>query len=201
MRGFKMKTILIASHNTHKIKEFKTMLEPFDINILSLFDFNDFDEVIEDGMTFIENAHKKASHFAKKYNLPTLSDDSGLCVDALDGMPGIYSARYSGQGDDQNNIKLLDAMKDIKNRDARFVAAIVIVFPDQSILESIADVKGLITTTPKGNNGFGYDPIFFVPELNMTFAEADEKIKHAHSHRGKAMTKLKEQLHEIIDHK
>jgi non-canonical purine NTP pyrophosphatase (RdgB/HAM1 family) len=196
-----MKKWLIASHNTHKIKEFKTMLAGYDIKIIGLGDINDKEEVVEDGHSFIENARLKAFHFAKKHQLPTLADDSGLCVDALNGMPGIYSARYSGHGDEANNIKLLKAMKNHKNRNAHFVAALVLAFPDGKSFETQASVEGLIQDAPKGSQGFGYDPIFFVPELNMTFAEVDPWIKHQYSHRGKAILKLKEQMHEIIDYK
>lgn len=196
-----MTKLLVASHNTHKMNEFKAMFEDLGIEIISLSDLNDQEEVIEDGHTFMENATKKARHFANKHNIPTLADDSGLCVDALGGMPGIYSARYSGKGDQANNAKLLLAMEGQQNRKARFVAAIVLVLPDGTTYESEAFVEGLIHHTLAGHQGFGYDPLFYVPELGQTFGQTDPNIKHQMSHRGKALRNLKEIIHEVIDHK
>ncbi|MFU8792503.1 MAG: RdgB/HAM1 family non-canonical purine NTP pyrophosphatase [Acholeplasmataceae bacterium] len=196
-----MEKILIATHNQHKIKEFKRMLEGYVPVILTLKDFDDHEEVVEDQDTFSKNALKKAMHFAKKYQLATLSDDSGLCVDALHGRPGIYSARYSGAGDDENNKKVLKEMENQENRHASFVAALVLAYPDGRYHAVEGTVSGEISHTLKGDFGFGYDAIFYYPPISQTFAEIDPRLKNELSHRGQALSKLKEYLDDHFDNK
>ena len=196
-----MDKILIATHNQHKIKEFKLMLEGYVPVILTLNDYNDQEEVMEDQDSFFGNALKKAMYFAKKHNIGTLADDSGLCVDALDGKPGIYSARYSGHGDLENNLKILFEMKNENNRRAHFVASLVLAHPDDSYYAVEGTVTGEIAHEIKGQFGFGYDTIFYYPPIKQTFAEIEPTLKNQLSHRGQAIHKLKEYLDDLIDNK
>jgi non-canonical purine NTP pyrophosphatase (RdgB/HAM1 family) len=195
-----MEKLLIASHNSHKIKEFKEMLKVFQLEIVTLKDLNDTEEVIEDSDTFYGNAFKKADFFSQKYRMLTLADDSGLTVEALNGMPGIYSARYSGFGDLENTQKVLDNMRNIEHRKAAFIAVLVLVEPSGRVHHVEGKIEGIITKKPMGNQGFGYDPIFYVPHLKKTLAEVDATLKNSISHRGLALTALKEKLYEIINH-
>ncbi|PKK93650.1 MAG: non-canonical purine NTP pyrophosphatase, RdgB/HAM1 family [Tenericutes bacterium HGW-Tenericutes-6] len=195
-----MVEILIATHNKHKVKEFKEIINREDIKLMSLDDLNDQDDVIEDGSSFFENALIKAKYYANKYHKVTISDDSGLVVDALDGRPGIYSARYSGLGDLENNKKVLEEMKDIDQRKARFEVSIVLCYPNGVYRHYEGQVQGYIANDIKGNQGFGYDTIFYVPEYQKTFGEIDSYTKHLISHRGVALRKFKEDLDEIINH-
>jgi len=193
--------ILIATHNPHKVKEFKSILNHSAIKLLSLSDLNDKDDVIEDGSSFFENGLIKAKYFANKHHMITLSDDSGLVVESLDGRPGIYSARYSGEGDYQNNLKVLCEMENIENRRAYFVASIVLCYPNGVYKHYEGKVHGFIANEIKGDYGFGYDSIFYVPEYHKTFGELDSTIKNRISHRANALALLKEDLDEIINHK
>ncbi len=196
-----MTEMIIASQNVHKIKELSTIFNHNDIRLISLKDLKDNDDVIEDGHSFLENAIIKASYFAKKYNKPAIADDSGLVVLALDGRPGIYSARYSCGGDHQNNLKVLKEMKDQENKDAYFVSVIVLCYPNGIYKSYEGRVYGLIADEEKGSNGFGYDSIFYYPELKKHFAELDSNIKNQISHRANALNKLKEDIDEIINYK
>lgn len=196
-----MVDILVASQNQKKLRELKMMLENDHIRVISLRDLEDTDDVIEDGSSFFENALIKAKYFSKKHNLMTVSDDSGLEVIALNNQPGIYSARYSGYGDEANNQKLLKEMKKINDRKARFVSSVVIYLPDDQYYHFQGTIDGLILHEPKGTQGFGYDPLFYIKDYDKTFAELDIDIKNKISHRAKALAQLKEALCEIIDYK
>jgi len=193
--------ILIASHNQNKIKEFKKLLNRTDIKLVSLSDLNDKDDVIEDGTSFFENAKIKASYFANKHHMITIADDSGLVVEALEGRPGIYSARYSGEGDYQNNLKVLCEMEDIDQRRAYFIAVIVLCYPNGVFKQYEGRVQGFIANEIKGDYGFGYDAIFYVPEYQKTFGQLEMETKNLISHRANAMNLLKEDIDEIINHK
>ena len=188
--------LVIATTNENKLKEFKEILGGLDIEILSLSDFGPIPPVIEDGDSFDENAYKKALHTAKVLGLPAIADDSGLVVDALGGAPGIYSARYAGEDatDEKNRKKLLDSLKTEKNRAAHFQCVISIATPGGPALTYEASCDGEIIDEEKGDNGFGYDPIFFFPELGKTFAQMESYEKHQVSHRGKALAEVKAEL-------
>lgn len=195
-----MVEILIATHNKHKVKEIKEIIHRTDIKFISLDDLNDQDDVIEDGSSFFENALIKAKYYANKYHKTTLSDDSGLVVEALEGRPGIYSSRYSGLGDLENNLKVLKEMEDIDQRKAYFEVSIVLCYPNGVHRHYEGQVQGYIASELKGQQGFGYDTIFYVPEYQQTFGEIDSATKHLISHRGVALRKLKEDLDEIINY-
>jgi len=187
--------LVLATQNEGKIQEIKLLLQRPGLEILSLSDLPDLaPEVIEDGATFEDNARKKAIEIAKWSNLPALADDSGLLVDTLDGKPGVESARFAGiDGDSEANMaKLLSLMKSFPDgeRQARFKACIVVAAPDGRTWEVEGSVEGLITREKRGQGGFGYDPVFFYPELRKTFAEIDPAEKNIHSHRGKALKSL-----------
>ena len=182
--------IVLATNNKGKIREIKKML-PDDIEVLSLKDVNFNDEIVEDGNTFFENALKKAYTVCKKTNMITISDDSGLCVDALGGKPGIYSARYSNTGNDlENTKKVLREMKGKKDRKAHFMCSIVVYFPNDTYKSYEGKMEGLIIDELKGENGFGYDPIFYLPEYKMTSAEISMEEKNKISHRAIAIRKM-----------
>lgn len=188
---------LIATHNLKKRDELQRILSPLGITVLTADEAGvDLTDVEETGTTFEENALLKARSGAKEGNMPCIADDSGLCVDALDGAPGVYSARFAGEhgNDPKNNQKLLDLLKDVpkENRTARFVSAVACVFPDGRELTVRGTCEGLIGYAPKGENGFGYDPLFYVGE--RTFAEFSPAEKDAVSHRGNALRKLAEEL-------
>lgn len=189
--------LVIATHNEDKLKEIQTYLESFSFNVLSLNKYPEIGEIIEDGKTLLDNALIKAREVFDKTGLPTISDDTGLEVDGLDGKPGVYSARYAGEECTylDNVEKLLTDMKKIPipNRTAQFKT--VMVFKDKNqelIVEGV--VKGLISRELKGDNGFGYDPIFFVPELGKTFGEMSAIEKNKISHRGNALRNLVDSL-------
>ena len=192
--------MIIASQNAHKIKELKAIFSHKDIELISLKDLNDQDDVIEDGTSYFENAFKKAMYFAKKYNIPALSDDSGLNVVALDLRPGIYSARYSGKGDHENNLKVLKEMEGIEDRRAYFISSIVIAYPNGDFKAYEGKFDGFIGQEIKGKYGFGYDAIFYLPEYQMTSAEIEPELKNRISHRAKAMKLLVEDLDDILNH-
>jgi len=193
--------ILVASHNKHKVKELKSIMDTLEFKLMSLSDINEHDEVIESGSSFLENATIKAKYFANKHHIITISDDSGLVVEALDGRPGIYSARYSGGSDHENNLKVLKEMEDVENRSAYFVSVVVLCYPNGVTKSYEGRAYGYIGREEKGENGFGYDSIFYVPEYQKTFAELDSSLKNRISHRANALQKLKGDLHEIINYK
>lgn len=198
--------LLVATTNSGKFAEFETFLKGLPVHIISLNDLKDPPKVAEDGKTFEENALKKARTLAEWSGYDTLADDSGLEVDALNGAPGIHSARFSGaQGDDNaNNSKLLEALRNVpeEKRNARFVCVLALCPPrsrggEDRTVRGICE--GFIASAAKGKNGFGYDPLFFLPSLGKTFGEIDQQTKITVSHRAKALKKLVEILSESLD--
>ncbi|KRK79854.1 XTP/dITP diphosphatase [Companilactobacillus nodensis] len=198
-----MKEIIIATKNPNKAKEFKRIFDESEIELKTLLDFPDFPDVRETGSTFEENAKLKAHAVMQKFNLPTIADDSGLQVDALFGQPGIYSARYAGDHNDAaNNAKLLSELggMPMEKRTARFVTTLVFSNPkndDDLIVEG--EVKGLIATLPEGDDGFGYDPLFYVPEMDKTMGQMSMDEKNKISHRGRAIRKLEDEWQSWIN--
>ncbi len=193
--------IVLATTNKGKTREIRALLKDFPIEIKNLGDFGPIPEVIEDGETFDDNAYKKASFTAKVLGLPAMADDSGLCVDALDGAPGIYSARYAGEdATDADNVqKLLNALKDEENRKASFQCVISIAVPTGAALTYEGRCEGVLTREPGGENGFGYDPLFFFPKFNKTFAQLSIAEKGEISHRGKALKEVSREMDKIIE--
>jgi len=200
--------ILVATGNPGKMAELKAMLD-FDVEWLSLSEFTDIAEIKEDGVTFAENARKKALGYAKATGLWTIADDSGLVVDALDGAPGVKSARFSGEKlsdedrtliDHRNIAKVLKLLEGVstEKRTARFVCCLCLAQPERIIAETIGTLEGLITDKEIGANGFGYDPIFFVPILNKTVGQLTAEEKNEISHRGNAIRKLKPLLNKLL---
>lgn len=190
-----MITFVIATHNKNKIKEFKSILIPLNIVPKAA----ELDEVEETGKTFAENAFLKAEAACRQTGKPAVADDSGLMVNALNGAPGVYSARYAGEGaSDMDRInKILRELKDVpeKKRTAKFVCSICCVYPDGRKILSQGECKGKIAFEPYGDNGFGYDPIFLVGE--KSFAQLTQTEKNAISHRGCALRKFVEQLKQM----
>jgi len=193
-------SIVIATRNKGKTAEIREMLKDFSVNIKDLDDFGPIPEIEEDGDTFDENAYKKASVTARILGIPALADDSGLLVESLGGAPGVYSARYAGAKatDKQRGEKLLEEMKGKTNRKAAFECVISIAVPSGPALTYEASCEGLITEEPAGQNGFGYDPVFFFPPLKKTFAELTRTEKSRVSHRGKALSELKEEFDKVL---
>jgi len=193
--------IVLATTNKGKTREIKALLKDFPIDIKNLDDFGPIPEVIEDGETFDDNAYKKSSFTAKILGYPAMADDSGLCVDALDGAPGVYSARYAGQNatDADNVKKMLADLKDKKNRNAAFKCVISIAVPTGAALTYEGECKGVITKEPFGDNGFGYDPLFFYPKFNKTFAQLTIEEKGQVSHRGRALKEISDEMDKILD--
>ncbi len=190
--------LLVATNNQGKLKEFNKILGELGIECVSLRDMGIHADVEETGATFLENALLKAKEIYNIAKIPTISDDSGLMVDVLDGEPGVYSARYAGEpSDDNRNMdKLLAKLKGEPNRTARFKSVIAAVFSEDDILVSEGECEGVIIDEKRGDNGFGYDPIFYVDSLGKTFAEMTDEEKNSLSHRGNAIRNLKEQLKE-----
>lgn len=198
--------LLVATTNTGKFAEVKAFLRALPIEILSLTELGQWPEVVEDGASFEENALKKAKTLAQFSGLATLADDSGLEVDALDGAPGIYSARYAGEecDDRKNNEKLLAALKGVPEgkRNARFVCALALCLPTANGLSEWVFrefCEGRVAFALKGENGFGYDPLFFYPAFDKTFGEIDRETKSTASHRGKALKKLAEIFPSLVE--
>ncbi len=193
--------ILVATTNPGKMAELSAMLD-LDVDWLSLANFPDTPDVAEDGLAFEDNARKKALVYTKATGLWTIADDSGLVIDALGGAPGVKSARFSGQPasheernliDRRNCAKVLDLLKDVptEKRTARFVCSLCLASPEKILIETQGTFEGVIAQSPAGYNGFGYDPIFFVPGLGKTVAQITAEEKNAISHRGNAIRKLK----------
>jgi XTP/dITP diphosphohydrolase len=201
-------TILVATTNPGKVRELRAMLD-VDLQWKTLADFPGLGEVEEDGETFAENARKKATEYAKATGLWTLADDSGLVVDVLGGAPGVKSARFAGPFpagtdrkpiDRQNIAKLLTLLEIVprEKRTARFVCSLCLASPQRVLLETQGTVEGLIVDKPIGDNGFGYDPVFFIPDLSKTVAQLPDEIKNAISHRGNAIRRLVPLLGELL---
>ena len=198
--------ILVASTNPGKIAELRAMLDA-DVQWLGFSDFETIGEIKEDGVTFTENARKKALGYARAAGCWTIADDSGLVIDALDGAPGVKSARFSGAKDKdrtlldhKNMAKVLELLEGVRQekRTARFVCHLCLASPEKILIETEGVLEGLITEEEKGQNGFGYDPIFFAPALEKTVAQLTAKEKNAVSHRGNAIRKLKPQLNQLL---
>lgn len=188
--------VVAATNNEGKIREMQKILSSLDIEIVSQREMGIEIEAEETGDTFEKNALIKARAAAMVCDLPILSDDSGLCVDALDGAPGVRSARYAGENaTDRDRVnKLLEELGDNENRDAKFVTAAAFIWTDGTEITAEGEVKGYITKEPRGENGFGYDPVFFSHELGKTFAESSDEEKNSVSHRGRALKNLCEKL-------
>ena len=189
--------ILLASNNMKKLKELQQILsDSFEIVTLSQAGVQSDPE--ETGATFAENAYIKALSGMQASGLPCLADDSGLAVDALNGAPGVFSARYAGEhGDDEaNNRLLLKNMENITDRRAKFVSAVCLVYPDKRVVTAVGEVVGQILYTPRGENGFGYDPLFYVQEYQKTFAELTAQQKNAISQPARALRQLAQKLGE-----
>jgi XTP/dITP diphosphohydrolase len=191
-----IKEVVLATGNKGKVKEFSNLLEGVFEKIISLSDLGSPPEVIEDGLTFRDNALKKAREIARYSGKLTLADDSGLEVDALNGRPGIYSARYSGEGatNKTNIVKLLAELGDNPNRKARFVCVLALVDPNGEELVVEGFCEGVILDEPRGEGGFGYDPVFYLPDRRKTMAELEPELKNTISHRANALKKLKTEL-------
>lgn len=192
-----MKELILASNNAHKVEEIKSILE--DYSILTLKDINYTEEIVEDGTTFEENALIKARTICKYSGKTAISDDSGLSVDLLDGRPGVYSARYCKEQTDEKNIeKVLLELNGQKSK-AKFVSVIALVKPDGTELTFRGECHGEIIFEKRGTNGFGYDPIFYVPSLDKTFAELSANQKNSISHRKQSLEKFSQYLKEESD--
>ncbi|MCX5702526.1 MAG: RdgB/HAM1 family non-canonical purine NTP pyrophosphatase [Candidatus Omnitrophica bacterium] len=194
--------LVVATKNKKKLGEIKEILSDLGLRIVSLVDYSRTPRIIENGKTFKENAIKKAvriAHFTKKL---TLGEDSGLCVDALDGAPGIYSSRFSGKekDDSKNNLKVLKLLEGLplNKRRAYYVCAVALA--DKNGLVGVAEGRcsGIIGFEPKGNSGFGYDPLFVIPKYKKTFAELGERVKHKMSHRFRALSRSRKMLFEYL---
>jgi XTP/dITP diphosphohydrolase len=195
-----MQKLVIATGNAHKLHEIKVLLEPLGIEVVPQSDFN-VPEAAEPHCTFIENALAKARHAARLTGLPALADDSGICVEALGGAPGVISAIYAGEprSDARNNEKLLAAMREVTDRRAHYHCALVLLRHADDPQPVIAEGQwhGIILEAPRGVGGFGYDPLFLDTELQQTVAEISTEDKNRVSHRGKALRALVEKLRDI----
>ena len=189
-----MKELILASNNAHKVEEIKSILE--DYSILTLKDINYTKEIVEDGSTFEENALIKARTICKYSGKTAISDDSGLSVDLLDGRPGVYSARYSKEQTDEKNIEKVLFELDGNYSKAKFVSVIAYVSPDGVEKTFRGECHGEIIFEKRGKNGFGYDPIFYLPELDKTFAEITSEEKNSISHRSESLKKFSNYLRE-----
>jgi XTP/dITP diphosphohydrolase len=192
--------IVLATRNEGKVRELREMLKDFPVDLRSLNDFGPIPEAVEDGASFDENAYKKAHFTAKVLGLPAMADDSGLVVAALDGAPGVYSARYAGEkaGDADNIAKLLAEMADRSDRNAAFECVISIAVPSGPALTYEGRCEGEITREPRGKGGFGYDPVFYSPELGKTFAESAMDEKNRVSHRGRALAQVAAEFDQVL---
>ena len=192
--------LIVATGNQGKLKEIRAILG--ETEVLGLHDLPFSVEIIEDGDTFEANAQKKAETLMKKLALPVLADDSGLVVDALSGRPGVYSARFAGENasDADNNRKLLSELREIpeEQRTARFVCVMCLVMPDGTVYTTRGEAEGCILRQARGENGFGYDPLFYVKEYDKTFAELSAEEKNAVSHRGKALRSMRKIFSEVL---
>ncbi len=203
-KGHKMKrTIIFATGNEGKMREIRQIMAGIDVELLSMRQAGIEADIVEDGKNFEENAIIKAKAVAEKTNHIVLADDSGLEIDFLNKEPGIYSARYLGEDTsyDIKNANLLERMEGVpdEKRTARFVCAIAAAMPDGEIFTTLGVIEGRIDYEPKGENGFGYDPIFYLPEYGCTSAELSEEKKNAISHRGRALEAMREELGKRIE--
>jgi len=194
--------IVIGTHNKNKKEEIRKILYGMSLPLLDLEDFDDVPDIIEDGVTFEKNAAKKALQLARFCNMCVMADDSGLEVDALDKRPGVLSARYCGEntGYEEKCLKLFEELKGVPfdKRTARFRCAIALAEPEKLHFVVEASCEGFINTEPRGRNGFGYDPIFYIPEYKQTMAEIGSDVKNRISHRALALVLFKERLKEFV---
>jgi XTP/dITP diphosphohydrolase len=188
--------LVIATRNKKKIEEIKRITEGLEVKVLTLDDFPGCPDVEEDGRTFEENAVKKATAVADYAGVTALADDSGIEVKALNGAPGVFSARYAGEGadDTKNVLKLLKDLRDVEERVARFVCCLALAFPDGRVQTFFGYSGGALGIEQKGENGFGYDPIFYPEGYDRTFAEMSDEEKDSLSHRGKALQQFRQFL-------
>ena len=196
-----MKQVVIATKNKGKAKDFEALFAPLGYEVVTMFDVAPDLEIEETGTTFEENAVLKAETLAKQLNTIVIADDSGLAVDALNGEPGVYSARYAGDHDDEANIvKVLEKLQGVptEKRTARFCCALAIAGPEIETTTLFGTCEGVILEEKRGTNGFGYDPIFFVQALNRAMAELSPEEKGSISHRGNAIRQLKEKLPTLL---
>lgn len=193
--------LILASNNKKKLKELREILSGFGIEVLSQSEAGIDLEVEETGSTFAENAFLKADGACKVSGEACIADDSGLVVEALGGAPGVYSARYGGEGldDTQRYELLLKNLENEEHRDAKFVSSIACVFPDGSVISAEGECRGVITREPRGEGGFGYDPVFYMESLGKTMAEVTPEEKNAVSHRGNALRKFREELSKFME--
>jgi len=195
--------VIAATRNKGKAREIREALKGLGLRILTLSDFSDVPEIEEDGKSFIENALKKARFYSKYFGKLTIADDSGLEVDSLKGLPGIHSARYSGEkaSSQENNRKLLNAVKGVpfSKRGARFKGILAMVSPDGREVIKEGSCRGKIGFKEKGKRGFGYDPLFLLPKYGKTMAELSLEEKNKISHRGKALRKLRRVIRAFMD--
>jgi len=195
--------IVLSSRNRKKSREVAEILAPWEIDVLSVADFAQVGEVVEDGQTFADNAAKKACEPARLLSRWTIGEDSGLMVDALGGAPGVYSARYSGEGatDEKNNQKLLAELRGVppEKRTAAYICSVAIADPTGTVrLRAEGSCRGVIIDEPRGENGFGYDPYFLIREYHRTFGELSALVKHQISHRARAFAILAPQLKSLL---
>ncbi len=197
----KSKEIIIGTYNNNKKSEIRKILSGIPVRLLDLEDFENPPDIIEDGVTFEENATKKALELAGFCRMCVMADDSGLEVDALDKRPGVLSSRYCGEdtGYEEKCLRLLEELKGVafEKRTARFCCAIALAEPDRLQFVVKACCEGIVSCEPKGNNGFGYDPVFYVPEHELTMAELRPEVKNRISHRALALRLFKERLKEL----
>ncbi|OQX66307.1 MAG: Non-canonical purine NTP pyrophosphatase [Desulfococcus sp. 4484_242] len=191
--------LVLATRNRGKIAEFTELFKGSGIEVRTLDDFGPIPQVVEDGETFEDNAVIKARFTARVLGLPAVADDSGLTVKAIGGEPGVFSARYAGEGagDMENNLKLLERMKGIEERNAAFICILAIAVPRGPALIYEGICEGVISTELMGSNGFGYDPLFYYPPLQKTFAQMTRGEKNQVSHRGKVMQELRGELDKV----
>ena len=193
--------IFLATGNKKKINELKPILRSLDCNVLSIADGIEIPEVVEDKDTFIGNSQKKAVEIARFLGKVTIADDSGLCVEALGGAPGVYSARYAGEDGNSalNNAKLIRELKGEANRKAYFVSVISVAKPNGEVISFEGRVEGIIVDEAFGSNGFGYDPHFYYEAYGKTFAELSLEEKNKISHRARAVEKMKVELKKFLN--
>ncbi|MBU1124843.1 MAG: RdgB/HAM1 family non-canonical purine NTP pyrophosphatase [Candidatus Omnitrophica bacterium] len=198
-------TLVVATKNKKKLREIRELLAGCAFTIKSLEDYTRAPRIVEDGKTFLENAVIKAMTIARFTAELTLGEDSGLCVDALDGKPGVYSSRFAGKNksDQKNNEKLLRLLKGVpvSKRTAHYVCAVALVDAQGLVGLSEGICNGLISQVPAGNNGFGYDPLFMIPRYRKTFGQLDVAVKHSMSHRYRSLQKTKELLQKYVEHR
>ncbi len=195
--------LLVATTNKKKLREIKDILKDMDVSLVSFADYPKIPRIVENGETFAENAAKKAVAAARYFKKLSLGEDSGLCIEALGGKPGVYSARFAGRSkdDQRNNLKVLRLMKDVPRAQRRAYYACAVAVADQEGLKGVVEGRcyGRIGFEMRGTAGFGYDPLFVIPRYNKTFAELGEEIKHTMSHRFRALKKARRIIEKYIE--